>query len=67
MKGCSLVAPGDHWCLTFALGQTENLTFFIQIIYWAPQILQVQSNGLPSIIFLTAQPSKMTLNFFHLY
>ena len=28
MKGCSLAAPGDSWCLTFALGQTENLTFF---------------------------------------
>ena len=39
----------------FALGQLENLSFFKQITYWAPQIVQVQSTVLPSI-FLRAQP-----------
>ena len=29
MQDCS---PGDPWCLTFALGQQENLSCFIQII-----------------------------------
>ena len=33
----------------------KNLRFFIQIICWAPWILQLQSTGLPSI-FLRAQP-----------
>ena len=42
-------------CLTFAPWRLENLSFFIQIICWAPWILQVQSTGLPSI-FLRAQP-----------
>ena len=35
MQGCSLAGPGDPWCLTFALGQQENLSCFIQIICWA--------------------------------
>ena len=28
--------PGGPWSLTFALGQLENLRFFIQIICWVP-------------------------------
>ena len=32
MQSCSLAGPGDPWCLTFALGQQENLSCFIQII-----------------------------------
>ena len=35
-QGCALVEPGGPWCLTFALGQLENLIFFIQIICWVP-------------------------------
>ena len=54
-QGCALAEPGGPWCLTFALGRLENLRFFIQIICWAPWILQFQSTGLPSI-FLRAQP-----------
>ena len=55
MQACALAEPGGPWRLLFALGQLENLRFFIQIICWAPCILQVQSTGLPSI-FLRAQP-----------
>ena len=54
LQGCALAKPGDPWCQTFALGQLENLRFFVQIICWAPWILQVQCTGLPSI-FLRAQ------------
>ena len=54
-QGCALAEPGSPWCLTFAAGRLENRRFFIQIICWAPWILQVQSTGLPSI-FLRAQP-----------
>ena len=32
MQDCSLAGPGDPWCLTFSLGQQENLSCFIQII-----------------------------------
>ena len=55
MQGCALAEPGGLWHITFALGRLENLRFFIQIICWAPWILQVQSTGRPSI-FLRAQP-----------
>ena len=48
-QGCALAEPGGPWRLTFALGRLENLRFFIQIICWAPWILQFQSTGLPSI------------------
>ena len=54
-QGCALAEPGGPWRLTFSLGRLENLRFFIPIICWAPQILQFQSTGLPSI-FLRAQP-----------
>ena len=54
-QGCALAEPGGPWRLTFALGRLENLRFFIQIICWAPWILQFQSTGLPSI-FLREQP-----------
>ena len=57
-QGCTQAVPGGLWRLTFALGQLENLTFFIQIICWAPWISQVQSTGLPSI-FLRVQPCKL--------
>ena len=56
-QGCALAEPGGPWRLTFALGRLENLRFFIQIIWWAPWILQFQSTGLPSI-FLRAQPCR---------
>ena len=36
MQGCVLAEPGGPWRLTFALGRVENLSFFIQIICWAP-------------------------------
>ena len=42
---CYLAEPSDLWCLTFALRWLENLSFFIQVICWAPQISQVQSIG----------------------
>ena len=35
-KGCALAEPGGPWCLTFALAQLANLSFFIQIMCWAP-------------------------------
>ena len=54
-QGCAVVEPGGPWRLTFALGRLENLRFFIQIISWAPWILQIHSTELPSI-FLRAQP-----------
>ena len=54
-QGCALAEPDGPWHLTFALGRLENLRFSIQIICWAPQILQFQSTGLP-LIFLRAQP-----------
>ena len=54
-QGCALAEPGGPWRLTFALRRLANLRFFIQIIRWAPWILQFQSTGLPSI-FLRAQP-----------
>ena len=44
----------ELWRYTFAPGQLENLTLFIEIIYWAPWISQVENTGLPSI-FLRAQ------------
>ena len=43
------------WYLSFFLGQIGNLSFFIEIICWAPWISQVQSTGLPSI-FPKAEP-----------
>ena len=39
-QGCALAEPGGPWRLTFALRQQEHLRFFIQIICWAPWILQ---------------------------
>ena len=36
IQGCALAEPGGPWRLTFALGRVENLSFFIQIICWAP-------------------------------
>ena len=35
-QGCALAEPGGPWHPTIALGQPENLKFFIQIICWAP-------------------------------
>ena len=55
VQGHALAEPGGPWRPTFAPGRLENLRFFIQIICWAPWILQVQSTGRPSI-FLRAQP-----------
>ena len=47
-QGCALEEPDGPWRPTFALDRLENLTFFIQILYLAPWILQVPSTGLPS-------------------
>ena len=47
VQGCTLAEPGGPWCPTFAPGQIENLRFFIQIVCWAPYILQVQNTGHP--------------------
>ena len=46
-----------HWSLAPKVcpGWLGNLSLLIEIICWAPYILQVQSTGLPSI-FLGAQP-----------
>ena len=55
LQGCALAEPGGPWRLTFVLGRLENLSFFLEIICWAPWISQVQSTGLPSI-FVRAQP-----------
>ena len=63
-QGCALAEPGGPWRLTFALGRLENHRFFIQIICWAPQILQIQRTGLPSI-FLRAQPCSIFLMLSH--
>ena len=49
-QDCSLADLGCLWRLTFAIGRLENLRFLIQIICWAPLILQFQSTGLPSIV-----------------
>ena len=57
-QGCALAEPGGPWHLTFALRQQEHLRFFIQIICWAPWILQFQDTGLPSIL-LRAQPGLL--------
>ena len=56
VKGCqgrALAQLGGSWHPTFAPGRLQNLRFLIQIICWAPWILQVQSTGHPSI-FLRA-------------
>ena len=57
LQGCALGEPGGPRRLTLVLdGQLENLvSFFIEIIFWAPWISQVQSTGLP-LIFVRAQP-----------
>ena len=49
-----LAVSGSPWHLILLLGNYKNVTFSIEVICWAPRILQVQSTGLPSI-FLTAQ------------
>ena len=59
-QGCALAAPGDLWHLTFALRRLENLHCCIQIMCWAPWILQFQSTNLHSI-FLRAQPCLSVL------
>ena len=65
-QGCALAESNGPWCPTFARGWPGNLSVFIQIICWAPSIVQVQSTGLPSI-FLRAQPNayfnlRLTIN-----
>ena len=59
-QGCILAEPCGSWCLTFALGCLENLSFSIQIICLAPWILQIHCTWLPSI-FLRA-PSLANAN-----
>ena len=50
-QSCVVVERSGSWCLTFALGWLENLSFFIQMMCWAPWILQVQCIGLLSIFW----------------
>ena len=35
-QGCALEEPGGPWHPTVALGRQEDLSFFIQIVCWAP-------------------------------
>ena len=62
-QGCILAEPSGPWCLTFALGWLENLRFSIQIMCWAPWILQVHCTGLPSIS-LELSLANANLNWF---
>ena len=52
--------PGGPWHLAFAPKQLENLSFPIEIIYWASWISHVQSTGLP-LFFLRAKPCLKNL------
>ena len=45
VQGCALAESGGPWHLTFALGQLENLRFFIQIIYWDPRFYSFRALG----------------------
>ena len=48
--GCALAGPGHGpWHL-------HVTCFFVEIMFWAPWISQVQTAGLPSF-FLTSQPA----------
>ena len=52
-QGCALAMSGGPWCLTFAPGQLENLSFFIEeVVCQAHWISEAQSIGLPSTIFV---------------
>ena len=44
-QGCALAEPSGPWRLTFALGQLENLRFFIQIICWDPGFYSFRALG----------------------
>ena len=35
-QGCALAEHGGPWLPTVALGRQEDLSFFIEIICWAP-------------------------------
>ena len=67
-QGCALEEPSGkaQWPLmtNFCPRRLEKLRFFIQIICCAPQNLQFQSTGLPSI-FLRAQPCSETQHMSH--
>ena len=61
-----LAAPGCSWHLTFALRQLGNLTFFKEILCWAPWISQqhakkVWSNS-PGLADLLSGQWKSVLN-----
>ena len=58
----SLVAPAALG--TFALGQLENITFFIRVVCLAPQFYRFRILGL--FIFLRAQPCRLSLIIFFL-
>ena len=45
IQGFALAEPGFPWRPTFALGQLENLRFFIQIICWAPKFYRFRVLG----------------------
>ena len=49
MQGYALALPGGPWHFSFARGQLENLSFFIETMCWAPRVSQAQSSGLPSV------------------
>ena len=57
VKNSGLCSSRARWSLgpNFCSRATRKSSFFIQIICWAPLILQFQSTGLPSI-FLRTQP-----------
>ena len=57
MQGCALALPGGPWHFSFARGQLENLSFFIETMRRAPRVSQAQSSGLPSV-FLGAYALK---------
>ena len=44
-QGCSLVEPSGPLCLTFVLGRLENLSFFVEIICWAPGFHKFRALG----------------------
>ena len=46
MQRCALALPGGPWHFSFAWGQLENLSFFIETMCWVPMVSQAQSSGL---------------------
>ena len=56
LQGSALTPSSGPWRLTFAPKGLENLSFFIEILRWAPMISQAQSTRAPfNILFLLEQ------------